>query len=461
MTEYGQGQYRGEGQYGDSGQYRDEGQYRDQGRYGDQGQYRDQGQYGQQGQYRDQGPYGQQGQYGQQGGYPGEAPAGRGGPAFYGSSGAGGAPRGYQPSGAGSAPSSSRQRVSTTRLPRSRGAASGVLLLLLGAWGALAPFIGPYFNFEYLSDQTWRWTTGRLWLEVVPGAATAFAGLLLLFSAHRAVTLFGAWLGMLAGAWFVVGPQIQDRYNIGLVGTPQASTRLVQLLETLAFFYALGVVIVALSGTAFGRLSVVSLRDLRAAEDRARRQEAARREADAREAQWREAQRRERFEQEQREREEAQRREAYAGGSSGAPTTQFGRPDYGGEGRYDTGPGASEQTRAMPPVADEQRSPYGGQPYGSPYQGHHSAGAGEEDSGSGGTARSSGREEQFETREFERPAGGATASESPGAESGYTPAESAPQGSAGETSGATESGAPASGTTQSGEQSEPPPRGTS
>jgi hypothetical protein len=35
------------------------------------------------------------------------------------------------------------------RVPRSRGALSGVVLVLLGAWGALIPFIGPYFQFAY------------------------------------------------------------------------------------------------------------------------------------------------------------------------------------------------------------------------------------------------------------------------------------------------------------------------
>src|SRR2546421_12923996 len=33
------------------------------------------------------------------------------------------------------------------RIPRSRGALSGVLLILLGAWGGLIPFIGPYFHY--------------------------------------------------------------------------------------------------------------------------------------------------------------------------------------------------------------------------------------------------------------------------------------------------------------------------
>ena len=42
------------------------------------------------------------------------------------------------------------------RMPRSRGAVSGLLLVILGAWGALIPFVGPHFNFAYTPDRTGR-----------------------------------------------------------------------------------------------------------------------------------------------------------------------------------------------------------------------------------------------------------------------------------------------------------------
>jgi len=35
------------------------------------------------------------------------------------------------------------------RIPRSRGALSGVLLVLLGTWGGLIAFVGPYFHYAY------------------------------------------------------------------------------------------------------------------------------------------------------------------------------------------------------------------------------------------------------------------------------------------------------------------------
>jgi hypothetical protein len=59
------------------------------------------------------------------------------------------------------------------------GAVSGILLVLLGAWGALIPFVGSYVSFSFTSDGAWTWTAGRGWLEVLPSAAAALGGLLL------------------------------------------------------------------------------------------------------------------------------------------------------------------------------------------------------------------------------------------------------------------------------------------
>ena len=92
------------------------------------------------------------------------------------------------------------------RVPRTRGVGSGVLLILLGVWGALIPFIGPYFHFAYTPDTAWTWTWGRFFLEIVPGVAAALGGLILLVSAFRPVAMFGAVLAAVAlGRLAVVG----------------------------------------------------------------------------------------------------------------------------------------------------------------------------------------------------------------------------------------------------------------
>ncbi len=154
------------------------------------------------------------------------------------------------------------------RLARSRGAGTGLVVLLLGVWGALIPFVGPYFNFSYTPDKAWHWDAARGWLEVLPGAAAFLGGLLLLVSASRATAVFGAWLAILAGAWFVVGPQLAQLMHIGSPGTPAGTHRSVMALESLFLFYALGALIIFFAATAFGRLSVVSRRDVAAAERR-------------------------------------------------------------------------------------------------------------------------------------------------------------------------------------------------
>lgn len=155
-------------------------------------------------------------------------------------------------------------------VPRSRGALSGVLLILLGIWGALVPFIGPYAKFAFTPDTTWTSTTGRLVLEVLPGAVAVLGGLLLLASANRVTASVGAWLGVLAGVWFVIGQSVSVLWSaLGTAGTPVGGPRR-QALEQIAFFSGLGAVILFLGALAVGRLSVVGVRDVRAGERRQR-----------------------------------------------------------------------------------------------------------------------------------------------------------------------------------------------
>ena len=152
------------------------------------------------------------------------------------------------------------------QMPRSRGAASGFLLILLGAWGALIPFIGPYFDFAFTPDTEWTWTMARGWLEVLPGVATVLGGLLLLASSNRATAMLGGWLTVLAGAWFVVGRALAGPLAIGDVGTPVAATETNRVWLELTYFYGLGALIIFFGAVALGRLSVRSVRDVAYAE---------------------------------------------------------------------------------------------------------------------------------------------------------------------------------------------------
>jgi len=142
------------------------------------------------------------------------------------------------------------------QMRRSRGAASGFLLVLLGAWGALIPFIGPYFHYAYTPDTAWTYTTARLWLEILPGAAVFLGGLLLIIATGRHIALFGALLAAAAGAWFTLGTTLSPLWNnhVTLGGSPTGSTQIVRIMEQIGFFSALGVVIVFIAAAAFGRI---------------------------------------------------------------------------------------------------------------------------------------------------------------------------------------------------------------
>jgi hypothetical protein len=144
----------------------------------------------------------------------------------------------------------------TLQMRRSRGAASGLLLVLLGAWGALIPFIGPYFHYAYTPDQTWTYSTARLWLEILPGAAVFLGGLLLIIATGRHIALFGAMLAAAAGAWFTLGTILSPLWNnhVALGGSPASSTVTMRIAEQLGFFSALGIVIVFIAAAAFGRI---------------------------------------------------------------------------------------------------------------------------------------------------------------------------------------------------------------
>src|SRR5436189_5671606 len=94
------------------------------------------------------------------------------------------------------------------RIARSTGAVSGLLIAVLGIWGALIPFMGPYFDYSFGVNSTWHYTSDRLWLDILPGAVALVGGLLIVLAATRAAGVLGAWLAVSAGAWFAIGPAV-------------------------------------------------------------------------------------------------------------------------------------------------------------------------------------------------------------------------------------------------------------
>ena len=152
------------------------------------------------------------------------------------------------------------------RVPRSRGALSGVLLVLLGVWGGLVPFVGPYFHFAYTPNHPWVMTSGRVWLDVVPGAAALLGGLVVLASKSRPGAIGGAVLATLSGIWFAAGPLVLPLRTSLSAGTP-AGGAIHRAAEQLGFFGGLGVAIVFFAGLALGRFTVIGVRDASMATD--------------------------------------------------------------------------------------------------------------------------------------------------------------------------------------------------
>src|SRR5580693_10651770 len=132
------------------------------------------------------------------------------------------------------------------RMRRSRGVVSGFVLSLLGLWGGLIAFVGPYFHYAYTPDIAWTYTSARLWLEILPGAAVFLGGILLMIATGRHIALFGAVLAAAAGAWFVLGTTLSPLWNnhVTLGGSPASTTVFMRTMEQIGFFSALGVVIV-------------------------------------------------------------------------------------------------------------------------------------------------------------------------------------------------------------------------
>jgi hypothetical protein len=148
------------------------------------------------------------------------------------------------------------ERPSAMTMARRRGVVSGVLLILLGAWGAIIPFVGHSFSYGFTPDNTWAWTAARGWLEVLPGAATFLGGAILTVSADRVSATIAGWLAAAAGAWFVIGTVIAPVWSAGNIGVPVGSTDHA-VLERIGMFDGLGLVIVLLAAIALGRVSVL------------------------------------------------------------------------------------------------------------------------------------------------------------------------------------------------------------
>lgn len=149
-----------------------------------------------------------------------------------------------------------------TPIPRNRGSMCGVILILLGGWAGLAPFVGPYLHFGFTPDVAWKLTDSRLYLSALPGGVALFAGLLIAATRSRGFGGLCAFIAALAGGWLVFGGSIALMLGLSLSpGTSlRGSVRMVELTQ-LAFF-GVGALIVFFAAIALGRFSLVAYKDV-------------------------------------------------------------------------------------------------------------------------------------------------------------------------------------------------------
>lgn len=138
---------------------------------------------------------------------------------------------------------------------------AGLLALVVGAWGAVAGYVGPYFGFRPVAHTTWVTNLDNGLLHLLPGAVAVAAGLMLMAMgpARRGVRgsafTVPALLLLAAGAWFVIGPVAWPTFEHGSAFVTGVSP-LRNLLNVACASYAPGLVLVMLGGMALKAAAV-------------------------------------------------------------------------------------------------------------------------------------------------------------------------------------------------------------
>jgi hypothetical protein len=142
-------------------------------------------------------------------------------------------------------------------MTRRAAGAPGLLLVLLGLWAGLIPFVGPYFNYQMQTTDTWHWTNDHLWLSVLPGAALLIGGLLLA-AGRRGAAGLGGLFGFAGGLWLVIGPTFAMLWKHGAAGGgPAFGGNGTRVAEWLGFYYGAGALGILLAAYAMGYLAAL------------------------------------------------------------------------------------------------------------------------------------------------------------------------------------------------------------
>ena len=123
----------------------------------------------------------------------------------------------------------------------------GFAVIVFGAWGALIPLVGPYFDFGFDTDRTWRLSEQHWTLSIIPGAVAVAAGLMLMLPTRGRI---GAWSAVLAAAWFAAGPFLHPLWSHTVA--PIATDEGKRAALWIGYFMAPAVMIAYLSGVSQG-----------------------------------------------------------------------------------------------------------------------------------------------------------------------------------------------------------------
>jgi hypothetical protein len=136
----------------------------------------------------------------------------------------------------------------------------GLLLVALGVWGAIVPFIGPEFDYPFPAGSdvgAWEWSDTAWQLSLVPGIAAAYGGLILvgLLGTVRVAPALGALIALVAGAWFVLGAEFSRLWT----SPPSDGTGSdwMVIATNVGYHEGLGLAISVLAGFALGLLALL------------------------------------------------------------------------------------------------------------------------------------------------------------------------------------------------------------
>ena len=132
----------------------------------------------------------------------------------------------------------------------------GLMIVLLGAWGGIVPYIGP--KFDYPSGvSAWHWTSTAWQLNLTAGGLAVFGGLILMGTVMRAQGALGAFCSICAGAWFIVGPVFASVWRGHTeLGALAHGSRWMQAWLPLGYHYGTGLLIATFGALALGLLTI-------------------------------------------------------------------------------------------------------------------------------------------------------------------------------------------------------------